>query len=128
MSPEDVGRLVPLLVGLGFCALCAMRALRAEQRSRRLALAGMACAVTVLPIAAGAFLLGSAERPAVFGVAGLFAVVAGMAAVVLALRAKGAKQTDRGVGSVTPAAALVLGIAGGLLGVWLIAFPPAAGP
>jgi hypothetical protein len=125
LDPETRSRLVPLILGVAVCVLCGIRAIKADMRSRRLALTGLACAAAVLPIAAAAFLVGSAGRPEVFVAAGLLAVVDGMVAVSFALRAKAAKRIDGGTGNVTPAAALVLGIAGGLLGVWMIALPPA---
>jgi hypothetical protein len=127
LNPETQDRLVALALGIAVCALCVIRAIYAETRSRRLALTGLACAVAVLPLAAGAFLAGTAERSEVFVLAGVLVVCAGLAAVVFSLRAKAAKKIDSGTGNVAPAAALVLGIAGGLLGAWLIAHP-ASGP
>jgi hypothetical protein len=97
--------------------------MRAEVRSRRLALTAVACAVSVLPLAAAAFLAGSAERQFVFVGAGLLAVVAGVAAMVLALRAKRAKAKDGGTGNITTAAALVLGIACAVLGFGVAVVP-----
>jgi hypothetical protein len=124
VDPITRDRLVLLLAGVALCVLCAVRAASAEPRSRRLALAGLACAVAVLPFVAGAFLIGRAENPAAFVLAGVLAVATGAIAVLLALRAKAAKKLDGGTGNVAPAAALVLGIAGSLLGLWLIALSP----
>lgn len=124
MDPITRDRLVLLLAGVALCVLCAVRAARAEPRSRRLALASLACAVAVLPIVAGAFLIGRAESPAGFIVAGVLAVAVGGVAIGLSLRAKAAKKLDGGTGNVAPAAALVLGVAGSLLGLWMIAASP----
>lgn len=124
MDPVTRDRLGLLIAGVALCVLCAVRAVRAEPRSRRLALAGLACAVMVLPFVAGAFLIGRAENPAAFIVTGVLAVATGAGAVLLALRAKSERKRDGGTGNVAPAAALVLGVAGSLLGLWLIALSP----
>jgi hypothetical protein len=123
VDTATVNRVVALLIGVVVCLFCSIRAVRAEQRSRRLALTGLACAVAVLPLVAGAFLTGSVDKPLAFIVAGILCVLAGMTAVLFALRAKAAKAKDGGTGNVTPAAALVLGVAGSLFGLWLIALP-----
>jgi hypothetical protein len=123
LSPETVARLTPLIVGVVISLIFAISAMRAEVRSRRLARTGLACAVSVLPLAGAAFLAGSAERQFVFVGAGLLAVVGGVAAMVLAVRARIAKTKDGGTGNLTPAVALVLGVLGTVLGCSLAAIP-----
>jgi hypothetical protein len=123
VDAATVNRVVALVIGVVVCLLCAIRAVRAETCSRRLALTGLACAVAVLPLAAIAFLTGSVQKPTAFIAGGILCVLAGTSAVFFALRAKAAKAKDGGTGNVAPAAALVLGVAGGLLGVWMIVLP-----
>jgi hypothetical protein len=121
VDPETVGGLFLLaLTGLG-CVACAVRALGAAPRSRRLAGLALACGLTVFPALCLLAAHGAGGGAAVAVGAGV--VVSELAAVILGVMSLAAGKADGGTSRATPVAAMLLGVVGGFLGLATAAFP-----
>jgi hypothetical protein len=123
VDPELIGSLLAFLITAALCAGCVLRARTATPRSRRLAGLALACGLVVLPALT---LLAAARGPegkVIFIALGAAVIGAELMAGALAVRSLRARRTDGGTARATPAAALVLSVLGGFMGLGMVLFP-----
>jgi hypothetical protein len=121
-----IGRLAAVVLFACLALYFLVRGLAPGPRSLRLANLALACGLTVFVLPEFALGLVPAEAPAVFLVSASVRVPVGIAGVVLAAKALGARG-DGGAGAARPVAALALSVLHAAAGLGLLAFVSPAG-